>query len=94
MAKNGLNEIGVVYYINLDRRPDRNEQIQSELKKTNIDQTKINRIPGHDVPQCGAYGCSLSHIDAVTNFLQTTGIKRIKCENELNEIIRTISKNF
>ena len=71
MAKNGLNEIGIVYYINLDRRPDRNEQIQSELKKTNIDQTKINRIPGHDVPECGAYGCSLSHIDAVTNFLQT-----------------------
>ena len=32
--------------------------------------------------------------DYVTNFLQTTGIKRIKCENELNEIIRTISKNF
>ena len=26
----------------------------------------------------------------VNNFLQTIGIKRIKCNNELNEIIKTI----
>lgn len=67
----GLNEFDIVYYINLDRRPERNNHIQNELKKTNIDPTKINRISAVDVPECGAYGCTLSHINTLTNFMNT-----------------------
>jgi GR25 family glycosyltransferase involved in LPS biosynthesis len=71
MTTNGLDEIDIVYYINLDKRPDRNTQICDELKKSNINPAKINRICAHDVPECGSYGCTLSHIEAVTKFLET-----------------------
>jgi len=69
-TNSGLNSVDLVYYINLDKRPDRNEQIKGELAKTNIDPAKIMRISGYDVPECGSYGCSLSHISAITQFLQ------------------------
>jgi GR25 family glycosyltransferase involved in LPS biosynthesis len=71
MTTEGLNKFDIVYYINLDRRPERNAHIQSELKKTNIDPAKINRITATDVPACGAYGCTLSHIETLTKFLDT-----------------------
>ena len=67
----GLNSFDIVYYINLDRRTERNQQIKNELNKTNIEPSKINRISANDVPKCGALGCTLSHIDALTRFLNT-----------------------
>lgn len=67
----GLNEFDVLYYINLDRRPERNEQIKKELLKTDIDPHKINRISATDEPACGAYGCTMSHINVLTQFLNT-----------------------
>lgn len=67
----GLNSFDILYYINLDRRPERNEQIQKELAKTNISPSKVNRISATDVPECGAYGCTLSHINVLTKFLET-----------------------
>ena len=67
----GLNQFDILYYINLDRRPERNESIQKELKKTNIDPAKINRISAVDTPECGAYGCTMSHIEVLTRFLAT-----------------------
>lgn len=70
-AVNGLNEFDILYYINLDRRPERNEQMKNELKKTNIDPSKINRVTATDVPECGAYGCTMSHINVLTQFLNT-----------------------
>jgi GR25 family glycosyltransferase involved in LPS biosynthesis len=71
MTSKGLNEFDILYYINLDRRPERNEQIKRELSKTNIDPSKINRITATDVPECGAYGCTMSHIETLTRFLNT-----------------------
>jgi GR25 family glycosyltransferase involved in LPS biosynthesis len=71
MASNGLNKFDILYYINLNRRPERNEQMKNELKKTNIDPSKINRVTATDVPECGAYGCTMSHIDVLTRFLAT-----------------------
>jgi len=67
----GLNSFDILYYINLDRRPERNEQLKKELAKTNIDPSKINRITACDMPSFGALGCTKSHIDVLTRFLQT-----------------------
>ena len=67
----GLNSFDILYYINLDRRPERNEQMKKELAKTNIDPSKINRITACDMPSFGALGCTKSHIDILTRFLQT-----------------------
>lgn len=67
----GLNSFDILYYINLDRRKERNEQLIKELAKTNIDPSKINRITACDMPSFGALGCTKSHIDVLTRFLQT-----------------------
>jgi glycosyl transferase family 25 len=50
--------IDKIYYINLDKRTDRLEQITEELKKMNLEATRFSAI-SH---QFGAVGCSLSHL--------------------------------
>jgi hypothetical protein len=66
------NNIDVIYYINLDIRPDRNEEILSEIKKTNYPLEKVVRISGELRKDRGALGCSLSHIKALTEFVNSS----------------------
>jgi len=56
------DHIDHVLYINLDRRPDRKEQIERQLSV--FDSHKITRVPGvlHKNP---AIGCATSHIHAL-----------------------------
>jgi len=65
-----MNNFDAVYYINLDHRKDRYEQITNELAKT-IDSNKINRIEGVYIENFGCLGCSKSHIKALETFLNT-----------------------
>jgi len=67
----GFNNIDIIYYINLDHRTDRLEHINNELNKTNIDKNKINRIAGVYNQEYGFIGCSQSHINALTNFIES-----------------------
>lgn len=67
----GFNNFDIVYYINLEHRKDRLEQITTELKKTNIDESKINRIEAVNLPEFGQLGCTKSHILALEAFLRT-----------------------
>jgi len=69
--KHGLNHFDILYFINLDRRPDRLKHITNELSKTNININKINHIHACDMPNFGILGCAKSHIMALENFLQT-----------------------
>jgi len=71
MTNTGLNSFDILYYINLDRRPQRNASIVSQLKKSNIESSKINRLSACDLPNFGALGCTKSHIDILTRFLNT-----------------------
>jgi glycosyl transferase, family 25 len=50
--------IDKIYYINLDRRTDRFEQISEELKKMNLEATKFSGISHPN----GSLGCTLSHL--------------------------------
>jgi GR25 family glycosyltransferase involved in LPS biosynthesis len=68
---NGLNNFDVVYYINLDHRKDRFNHINQELKKTNIDSNKINKISGIYLPSFGIMGCAKSHTLALETFLKS-----------------------
>jgi GR25 family glycosyltransferase involved in LPS biosynthesis len=72
MYCNGLNNIDLVYYINLDHRTDRHHSITNELNKTNIDKEKINRIPGIYIKNFGNLGCGKSHILALETFLKSS----------------------
>ena len=66
------NYVGGIYYINLDKRLDRLEQIQSELVKMDISGVRfcaINHING-------IVGCGYSHL-AVLKTARSLGLKNV-----------------
>ena len=66
----GFNNFDLVYYINLNHRTDRLNHIKNEIKKTNIDESKVHRIEAiYD--DYGALGCSKSHCVALENFINS-----------------------
>jgi glycosyl transferase family 25 len=58
-----MDRIDKFVYINLDKRPDRNEHILKELARFGIPEEKILRIPAVESEK-GAYGCAMSHMKA------------------------------
>jgi GR25 family glycosyltransferase involved in LPS biosynthesis len=72
----GLNNIDKIYFINLDHRKDRYEHITNELKKTNIDQNKINKIKGIYIKELGILGCAKSHCLALEAFINSDKINQ------------------
>ena len=66
-AGNWSDQIDVIYYINLDRREDRNKQFVQEMTKMGVPPSKIVRIPAVDKSKQkqGDWGCSLSHVNAI-----------------------------
>jgi len=67
----GFNNFDLVYYINLNHRTDRFNHITNEIKKTNIDESKVHRIEAIYVEDFGALGCSKSHCIALENFINS-----------------------
>ena len=67
----GFNNFDLVYYINLNHRTDRLNHITNEIKKTNIDESKVHRIEAVYVEDFGALGCSKSHCIALENFINS-----------------------
>jgi hypothetical protein len=63
--------IDVVYYINLEHRTDRKDQVEEELSKLGVPESKIVRIDAVYNPEHGGLGCSASHIKAYQTFLQS-----------------------
>lgn len=56
-----LGDIKHALYINLDRRKDRRQHMESELTKLNLN-CKVERFSAVAMPSLGAIGCSLSHL--------------------------------
>lgn len=68
----GFNDmVDIIYYINLDNRPDRNEEFLKEMAKYNIPESKIERIQAVYNPDRGHLGCAHSHIKALDRFIQS-----------------------
>ena len=65
------DNIDIIYYINLEHRKDRNDEILSEFKKMDIPSNKIVRIDAVRNKERGAIGCSKSHIKTIETFLQS-----------------------
>ena len=53
-----MDQIGGVYYINLDRRTDRRAEMEAELTKLGLPGTRFSAIEH----RMGALGCSRSHL--------------------------------
>jgi glycosyl transferase family 25 len=51
--------IDKIFYINLNKRTDRREQIENELNNFGL---SFERFEGIDTPDFGSYGCGLSHL--------------------------------
>ncbi len=66
-----MEYIDCFYYINLEHRTDRKEQIESEFAKLGIPKEKIVRIDAHYTKGFGILGCGLSHLKAVETFIQS-----------------------
>lgn len=77
-----MNNIGAVYYINLDHRTDRLAQIQEEIKKLGFSDEKVVRIPGIYTPGFGILGCGLSHKKALETFLESEHTYAIILEDD------------
>jgi hypothetical protein len=73
----GLNRFDKVFYINLEHRQDRNQQILSELQKLEVDPKKIVRIDAYRDILNGHRGCALSHIKAL----------KLALEMDLEEVV-------
>jgi glycosyl transferase family 25 len=56
--------INKIFYINLDKRKDRKEEIESELTKYNLFD-KSERIRAIETPGQGILGCTMSHLNAI-----------------------------
>jgi GR25 family glycosyltransferase involved in LPS biosynthesis len=54
--------IDKIFYINLDKREDRREEIENELKKYNL---KAERYPAVHTPNSGIVGCGYSHLNVL-----------------------------
>jgi hypothetical protein len=57
------------YYINLDKRLDRRQQIEGELKRTNL--VPYSRISGILNAEFGMLGCGLSHIKSLKQGIES-----------------------
>lgn len=101
----GLDNFDIVYYINLEHRKDRYDHITKELKKTNIEPTKINRIEGIYRKDFGILGCAKSHIKTLETFLASSSSNKTclifeddfeftKSQDEVNNLINLFFKHI
>lgn len=63
-----MDQIDVIFYINLDSRLDRKEHFLKEVKKLCLDDSKIVRIDATKHAN-GALGCTKSHIKTLEQFM-------------------------
>ena len=53
-----------IFYINLDKRTDRKEDIENELQSFNLSDN-VERFSGIDRPEQGILGCTMSHLAVI-----------------------------
>lgn len=63
-----MEQVDVIFYINLEKRADRKEHFLQEMKKFCVDESKIIRIDAI-YNKNGALGCTKSHIKALEQFM-------------------------
>ena len=63
--------VDVFYYINLDHREDRKNELVGELKKKGVPENKIVRISAVNKKGQGDLGCSLSHAETMKQFTES-----------------------
>jgi GR25 family glycosyltransferase involved in LPS biosynthesis len=67
------NNIDKIFYINLDKRTDRKEEIENELKRMDL---TAERYPAIYTPNSGIVGCGYSHLN-VLKLAKERGYKNV-----------------
>jgi hypothetical protein len=67
-----MEHIDCVYYMNLDHREDRRKEIEGELDKLGVPESKRVRISGVYKPGFGILGCGLAHKKTIETFLASS----------------------
>jgi GR25 family glycosyltransferase involved in LPS biosynthesis len=74
-------KIDAIYYINLNKREDRNKDFLENFNE--IDEKRIIRIPAHYYPENGHVGCLMSHINALSRAIKDNlGENILICEDD------------
>jgi len=74
--KEGLDKpwheyVDVIYYINLDSREDRKTEFLEEMRRMQVPDEKVVRISAVSKPGQGDWGCSLSHLFTMEQFIDS-----------------------
>lgn len=64
-----IEYIDHIFYINLNRRPDRRQEICQEFDRMSIPVNKFERYPAH-LSNPGTYGCGRSHIQVLRTAIE------------------------
>jgi hypothetical protein len=97
---NPFNKVDVIYYINLDHRKDRDEEMLNEFKKMEIPEDKIVRISAIKDSTYGDLGCSKSHIKTMKTFIESGKTNCIVFEDDFefsqskNEVYELMNSLF
>lgn len=71
-----MNSIDAVVYINLERRTDRRELVEAELRTAGFEPSRIHRFNAVAQDDNGNLGCSMSHVGAMRLAIES-GWKRV-----------------
>ena len=99
-SNNLSDKIGMIYYINLDKREDRKKEVTEEIKKLGLEDSKIERVPGVLMEGFGELGCAYSHIECLKRFIKSGKENCIILEDDFmfvqdnNYIIEQLNKFF
>jgi len=84
---NWSDTIDIIYYINLDSRPDRKKHFLNEMNRMGVPSNKIKRISAVYKPGQGDWGCSLSHVLALKDFVNNNYKNCIIFEDDFQFIV-------
>jgi hypothetical protein len=86
-----MESIDCVYYINLEHRTDRRQQIEETLDALHVPAEKRVRIPGIYTEGFGILGCGLSHKLALETFLASSHSTCLILEDDFQA---TLDQNY
>jgi len=81
-----MDKVDLWFYINLERRPDRKQEIVAEFKRMGIHDSKIIRIDATDYKAKPAWGCSDSHNRGLDMVLKINEERKEKDEPLLKHV--------
>jgi len=86
--------IDKILYINLDIRPDRNEEILEQFKRANVPLGKVLRIEAVYIPDKPALGCTASHIKCLEYAIENNLKNVLILEDDFNFNMNNYKEGF